>query len=201
MRGLAWKIALLTAVLAVGFLVILQAQRGMTQAMLQKEADAQAAAKSPTAAAAVSDEVAASTSAPKADSFGDPTPTHDAAAAALNGPNGDNSKTGNDIRDGATAERLGARRQKLAKKGRQSSIQKRRLQRTQVRKRRRRTILLPTAATPGIPRLRSTESLLPQTGSKSSRRVLRPTPAASVPIRPKVSRTSRHRCPMALVLS
>jgi uncharacterized repeat protein (TIGR01451 family) len=98
MRGLAWKIALLTAVLAVGFLVILQAQRGMTQALLQKEADAQAAAKSPTAAAPVSDEVAASTSASKADSFGDPRPTHDAAAAALNGPNGDNSKTGNDIK-------------------------------------------------------------------------------------------------------
>ena len=43
MKGLAWKIALATAVLAVGFLVILQAQRGMTQAMLQKTADAQAA--------------------------------------------------------------------------------------------------------------------------------------------------------------
>jgi uncharacterized repeat protein (TIGR01451 family) len=98
MRGLAWKIALLTAVLAVGFLVILQAQRGMTQAMLQKETDAQAAAKSPTAAAPVSDEVAAATSAPKADSFGDPTPTHDAAAAALSGPNGDTPKTGNDIK-------------------------------------------------------------------------------------------------------
>jgi uncharacterized repeat protein (TIGR01451 family) len=98
MRGLAWKIALLTAVLAVGFLVILQAQRGMTQAMLQKEADAQAAAKSPTAAAPVSDEIAAATSAPKADSFGDPTPTHDAAAGALSGPNGDAPKTGNDIK-------------------------------------------------------------------------------------------------------
>jgi uncharacterized repeat protein (TIGR01451 family) len=98
MRGLAWKIALLTAVLAVGFLVILQAQRGMTQAMLQKEADAQAAAKSPTAAAPASDEVAASSSAPKADSFGDATPIRDAAAAALSGPNGNNSKTGNDIK-------------------------------------------------------------------------------------------------------
>ena len=42
MKGLAWKIALATAVLAVGFLVILQAQRGMNQALLQKTAEAQA---------------------------------------------------------------------------------------------------------------------------------------------------------------
>jgi len=100
MKGLAWKIALLTAVLAVGFLVILQAQRGMTQAMLKKAAEDQAAtaAKSPSAAAPGSDELAASTSAPKADPFGEATPTHDAAAAALSGPNGNNSKTGNDIK-------------------------------------------------------------------------------------------------------
>ena len=41
MKGLVWKIALVTAVLAVGFLVLLQAQRGMTQAMLKKTAEAQ----------------------------------------------------------------------------------------------------------------------------------------------------------------
>ncbi len=74
MKGLAWKIALATAVLAVGFLVILQAQRGMTQALLQKTADAQAAnqpAAAPAADAAVASNAVASDAAPKSDPFGD----------------------------------------------------------------------------------------------------------------------------------
>jgi uncharacterized repeat protein (TIGR01451 family) len=95
MKGLAWKIALMTAVLAVGFLVILQAQRGMTQAMLQKAAEAEAAsapAGSPIPGAAPN-EVAASTSAPAADPFSDAASTRDAAAAALIEPKQHDSKT------------------------------------------------------------------------------------------------------------
>jgi uncharacterized repeat protein (TIGR01451 family) len=84
MRGLVWKIALLTAVLAVGFLVILQAQRGMTQAMLQKAAaEGQAATTTtPASATAASEPVTASTSAPKADPFGDAPPTHESSHTA-----------------------------------------------------------------------------------------------------------------------
>ncbi len=74
MKGLAWKIALATAVLAVGFLVILQAQRGMNQALLQKSAEAQAAnqpAAAPAGDAAVASTAVANEAAPKSNPFGD----------------------------------------------------------------------------------------------------------------------------------
>lgn len=44
MKSLAWKLATLAAVIGIGFLVLLQAQRGMNQAMLNKPAAGQAAA-------------------------------------------------------------------------------------------------------------------------------------------------------------
>jgi hypothetical protein len=74
MKGLAWKVALLTAVVAVGFLVMLQAQRGMNQAMSKKAAEAQAATQPPT-----TPELGASTAmtdAPKADPFGEAAANH-----------------------------------------------------------------------------------------------------------------------------
>ncbi len=48
MKSLAWKLATLAAVIGIGFLVLLQAQRGMNQAMLNKQAAGQAAATTPT---------------------------------------------------------------------------------------------------------------------------------------------------------
>jgi uncharacterized repeat protein (TIGR01451 family) len=48
MKSLAWKLATLAAVIGIGFLVLLQAQRGMNQAMLNKQAAGQAAATAPT---------------------------------------------------------------------------------------------------------------------------------------------------------
>jgi uncharacterized repeat protein (TIGR01451 family) len=95
MKGLVWKIALVTAVLAVGFLVILQAQRGMTQAMLQKTAEGQTVASTtaPPATTASTDPVAASSVAPKADLFGDAGPSHN-AASHLEEPNGTDAKNG-----------------------------------------------------------------------------------------------------------
>ena len=104
MKGLAWKIALVTAVLAVGFLVILQAQRGMTQAMLQKSNAAQEIASTSPSAETPADAVAAaSPSPPKEDPFGDAGSTRDAAAAALNGSNARDSKSGSEIKsDGDT---------------------------------------------------------------------------------------------------
>ncbi|HEV7998434.1 MAG TPA: hypothetical protein VGP63_01060 [Planctomycetaceae bacterium] len=76
MKGLVWKIALVTAVLAVGFLVLLQAQRGMSQALLKKTAGAEAAASTdaPPAPTATSDPGAAASSTSKADPFGDAGP-------------------------------------------------------------------------------------------------------------------------------
>ena len=47
MKSLAWKLATLAAVIGIGFLVLLQAQRGMNQAMLSKQAESQAAAPAP----------------------------------------------------------------------------------------------------------------------------------------------------------
>jgi len=49
MKSLAWKLATLAAVIGIGFLVLLQAQRGMNQAMLNKQAAGQAAATGATA--------------------------------------------------------------------------------------------------------------------------------------------------------
>ena len=49
MKSLAWKLATLAAVIGIGFLVLLQAQRGMNQAMLNKPAAGQAAATTSTA--------------------------------------------------------------------------------------------------------------------------------------------------------
>lgn len=46
MKSLAWKVATLAAVIGIGFLVLLQAQRGMNQALLHKQAEGQAAASS-----------------------------------------------------------------------------------------------------------------------------------------------------------
>jgi uncharacterized repeat protein (TIGR01451 family) len=48
MKSLAWKLATLAAVIGIGFLVLLQAQRGMNQALLNKQAAGQVAAASPT---------------------------------------------------------------------------------------------------------------------------------------------------------
>ena len=48
MKSLAWKLATLAAVIGIGFLVLLQAQRGMNQASLKKQAEGQAAANGPT---------------------------------------------------------------------------------------------------------------------------------------------------------
>jgi uncharacterized repeat protein (TIGR01451 family) len=81
MKGLVWKIALVTAVLAVGFLVLLQAQRGMSQALLKKTAEAEAAASTdaPPAPTAASDPIAAASSAPKTDPFGDAGPVGNAS--------------------------------------------------------------------------------------------------------------------------
>ncbi len=97
MKGLVWKIALVTAVLAVGFLVILQAQRGMTQAMLQKADRGLRTAASTTGAADHDFEcripIAASSVAPKADPFGDAGPSRD-AASHLEEPNGTDAKNG-----------------------------------------------------------------------------------------------------------
>jgi len=95
MKGLVWKIALVTAVLAVGFLVILQAQRGLTQAMLQRTAEGQTVASTtaPPATTANTDPVAASSVAPKADPFGDAGPSRD-AASHLEEPNGTDAKNG-----------------------------------------------------------------------------------------------------------
>ncbi len=42
MKGLAWKLATIAAVIGIGFLVLLQAQRGMNQALVSKQTDAQA---------------------------------------------------------------------------------------------------------------------------------------------------------------
>jgi uncharacterized repeat protein (TIGR01451 family) len=93
MKGLAWKIALMTAVLAVGFLVILQAQRGMTQAMLQKSGDAQGTAQAsatapesaapdvtPPSATPAHDTVVSTTSPPSTDPFGDPASAGDSSS-------------------------------------------------------------------------------------------------------------------------
>src|SRR6202034_2701392 len=95
MKGLAWKIALMTAVLAVGFLVILQAQRGMTQATLQKSAQApgetqasttpaETAQSDPTqpSATPAPDAVASTTSPPSTDPFGDPSSASDSSSAS-----------------------------------------------------------------------------------------------------------------------
>jgi uncharacterized repeat protein (TIGR01451 family) len=94
MKGLVWKIALVTAVLAVGFLVILQAQRGMTQAMLQKSTEGQAATSTnaPPATTSASDPIAASSVAPKADPFGDAGPSGN--ASHLEEPKGDEAQSG-----------------------------------------------------------------------------------------------------------
>lgn len=43
MKSLAWKLATLAAVIGIGFLVLLQAQRGMNQAFVNKQAGSQAA--------------------------------------------------------------------------------------------------------------------------------------------------------------
>jgi uncharacterized repeat protein (TIGR01451 family) len=97
MKGLVWKIALVTAVLAVGFLVILQAQRGMNQAMQQKSDETQAAAQpgatQPSATQSL-DAIAATPASPKGDPFGDATPTHDTAVIAPVEPKGHDSKAG-----------------------------------------------------------------------------------------------------------
>ena len=42
MKGLAWKLATIAAVIGIGFLVLLQAQRGMNQALVSKQTDSQA---------------------------------------------------------------------------------------------------------------------------------------------------------------
>lgn len=49
MKGLAWKLATVAAVMGIGFLVLLQAQRGMNQASLSKPGDAQTTALGPAA--------------------------------------------------------------------------------------------------------------------------------------------------------
>ena len=49
MKSLAWKLATLAAVMGIGFLVLLQAQRGMNQALVSKQADSQTAAPGPAA--------------------------------------------------------------------------------------------------------------------------------------------------------
>jgi uncharacterized repeat protein (TIGR01451 family) len=53
MKGLAWKLATIAAVIGIGFLVLLQAQRGMNQALVSKQTDAQGSpGPAPPAAAA-----------------------------------------------------------------------------------------------------------------------------------------------------
>jgi len=47
MKSLAWKLATVAAVVGVGFLVMLQAQRGMNRSLLSKSSDPQAAAATP----------------------------------------------------------------------------------------------------------------------------------------------------------
>src|SRR5579863_162727 len=49
MKSLAWKLATLAAVVGIGFLVLLQAQRGMNQAMLSKQGESQASSVQPSA--------------------------------------------------------------------------------------------------------------------------------------------------------
>jgi uncharacterized repeat protein (TIGR01451 family) len=73
MKGLAWKLALLTAVMAVGFLVMLQAQRGMNQALLKKSVEEQAAAggAQPGPPTSESDAIAAPAPPQKANPFSD----------------------------------------------------------------------------------------------------------------------------------
>jgi uncharacterized repeat protein (TIGR01451 family) len=47
MKSLAWKLATLAAVMGIGFLVLLQAQRGMNQALLNKQGESQVVAPAP----------------------------------------------------------------------------------------------------------------------------------------------------------
>jgi uncharacterized repeat protein (TIGR01451 family) len=47
MKSLAWKLATLAAVMGIGFLVLLQAQRGMNQALLSKQGESQVVAPAP----------------------------------------------------------------------------------------------------------------------------------------------------------
>jgi uncharacterized repeat protein (TIGR01451 family) len=60
MKSLAWKLATLAAVVGIGFLVLLQAQRGMNQALSNKQGDSQAVAQA-AATATETQSVAATT--------------------------------------------------------------------------------------------------------------------------------------------